>query len=1174
MAYDQHSTYEPPRRAYQTRAPAPATGQQSYNDYADFASTPFDHYEQYDQPAHAQARHQQYGGHEANYAPSVKQGYDNRYEQAQSASQYHEPRFDQQYAPPEEYGQDRHYDARYQPRAPQQRSPPHVHQGLPPNAGSMRSDTSGQPALEQYDHRDNGYAPPVNGYGYAQPQEANHGHVHASSKSSMDEWKAKERSRLQAETRSPQTLPFDNAFPDFGNQKQARPGSKGSEGKHAGSRSQHEQRPKTAGQQQPQGSWENSYDTAAHGPTRDQGAGHSNVRDYNHTHQGRPAQGQAPPHPSGHQLGSPIDQHFDFGLGQDPSPPTNGYHPDSYAHSASQQQDYASSRQAERAAPQHRGPTAVPPLDTSRTQYQQTPVYNTSQPLSPTHVPPRPSTAQAARAQAVHQPAVPLSEPQSATFHDDYASVPQKPFAREDYGRPASLGDIIDDYGADPAPKPLQRKPTTREEEIEADMPDFDSAAPAQRLQANNASRGPAPTTIHPPAHPGLPHSSSAPDVRYDQPPIQHDPNTQAGYRPPPRHDGYHPGASSVPPQLPHTGAQDSRMRAGPPPDMQPPQAPFAHDPPVRRSLDDGRPMPYRNGPPPPQRFDAQGRPLPRGPPNGMRGGPMAMRGGPNGMRGGPNGMRGGPNGMRGNPNGMRGRGGPNGMPMGRGHPPRPDLDRQGTAWSDPGMNRAGSAPPTRGPLHGAHGMAAPPLTQQRSAPDQNPSSNNPDALPHHPVPVRPGLMENGGPGQAAKPPPVRNYGGTQSAPPIKGAPPHERQASKDHFAQPVTIGELEHLRSSVDASPDNAKKALILVKKLVEASTVLAAEGGRADPRTTVKNRERYVLEADKRLKKLVQGGYADAQFYLADCYGSGALGLEFDAKEAFKLYQAAAKGNHPEAAYRTAVCCEIGPEEGGGTSRDYAKAVQWYRRAATLGDGPGMYKLGAVLLKGLLGQQRNIVEAVIWLKRAAEKADADNPHALHELAQLYESDNTNPEIRNKLVADDSYARELFQKAATLGYKNSQFRLGQAYEYGHLGCTIDNRMSIAYYTKAAAQGEHQAELALSGWYLTGAPGILENSDTEAYLWARKAASSEPPLAKAMFAMGYFTENGIGCPQSMEEAKKWYSRAASYKFPKAIERLEELKRGGGKKDKSFPPPSNGKLTRKDQKRDEENCVVM
>ena len=349
--------------------------------------------------------------------------------------------------------------------------------------------------------------------------------------------------------------------------------------------------------------------------------------------------------------------------------------------------------------------------------------------------------------------------------------------------------------------------------------------------------------------------------------------------------------------------------------------------------------------------------------------------------------------------------------------------------------------------------------------------------------------------------------------------------------------------------------------------------------------------MDAHKRLKRLVAAGYPDAQFYMADCYGSGELGLGVDPSQAFNLYQAAAKAGHGEAAYRTAMSCEMGSQDGGGTRQDYPKAVQWYRRAAALGDASGMFKIGIILIKGLLGQPKNIGEGVTWLKRVAERGDCDNPQALFELAVLYESANTSPEVRNKVVADDNFARELFDKAAYMGHKYAQFRLGQAYEYGQLGHSIDNRQSIAWYSKAAAQGEHQAELALSGWYLTGAEGILEHSDMEAYLWARKAATSEPPLAKAMFAMGYFTETGIGCPASIDESKKWYGRAAckcqlamqrqmldmstdsmlpAYNFPKARERLEELRRNGVKGSK----PVNGKLSRKDQKRDEAECVVM
>lgn len=397
----------------------------------------------------------------------------------------------------------------------------------------------------------------------------------------------------------------------------------------------------------------------------------------------------------------------------------------------------------------------------------------------------------------------------------------------------------------------------------------------------------------------------------------------------------------------------------------------------------------------------------------------------------------------------------------------------------------------------------------------QSQTRDNPDSLPYHQTPQQPGQKPTGAPSQQpSRPPPVRQYNNDTSA--------GKRTSQSADKPAPVTQEELSRLRETVRKDPTDNKAQLALAKKLAEASNVLADENGRADPRTRDRNRQAYNGEALKMVKKLVGAGYNDAMFYLAECYGEGSLGLQVDPKEAFNLYQAAAKQNHAAAAYRTAVCCEIGPEEGGGTRKDLQKAFQWYKRASALGDVAAMYKMGIILLRGLLGQEKSIGEAVGYLKRAAEKADKENPHALHELGLLYES----PKNPTLLVRDEAEAFRLFNQAAKLGYKFSQFKLGQAYEYGLLGCAVDARNSIIWYTKAAAQGEHQSELALSGWYLTGSEGILEHSDIEAYLWARKAALAEPPLPKAMFAMGYFTEVGIGCPRSVEEAKRWYGRAA------------------------------------------------
>lgn len=157
------------------------------------------------------------------------------------------------------------------------------------------------------------------------------------------------------------------------------------------------------------------------------------------------------------------------------------------------------------------------------------------------------------------------------------------------------------------------------------------------------------------------------------------------------------------------------------------------------------------------------------------------------------------------------------------------------------------------------------------------------------------------------------------------------------------------------------------------------------------------------------------------------------------------------------------------------------------------------------------------------------------------------------------------------MGYAPSQYKLGMSHEYGHLGLAVDAKRAIAWYTKAAQQGEADAELALSGWYLIGHEPLIPQSNKEAFLWAKKAGNKG--LSKAEYAMGYFMEHGIGTTQNLEEARKWYIRAAGQGNARAIARLSD--KGSSSKAKggveSSLKPSDWKKSKEAQKGE---CVLM
>ncbi|KAH9824211.1 hypothetical protein DFH28DRAFT_1162551 [Melampsora americana] len=357
-------------------------------------------------------------------------------------------------------------------------------------------------------------------------------------------------------------------------------------------------------------------------------------------------------------------------------------------------------------------------------------------------------------------------------------------------------------------------------------------------------------------------------------------------------------------------------------------------------------------------------------------------------------------------------------------------------------------------------------------------------------------------------------------------------------------------------------------------------------------KEKASLTQEAIGLLQKLANRGHVESQFLLADSYtkgigtgGGGQLvpsGLivpstgpvgkssRQDYDRAFPLFVLAAKHGHVEAMFRAGQCLE----HGWGTRKERDKALQFYRKAAIAQHPLAMYRLGLADLNGDLGSPRRPKDGVKWLKRAAETADVSNPKPLHELALLHERG-----IEHVVFVDFDYAVELLARAAELGYAPSAYKLGECYEYGRMGCPQDSALSIHYYNIAAQQNHKEACFALTAWYLVGSSGVLPQSDTEAYLWAKKAA--EAGLAKAEYAIGYFTEVGIGTKRNERDAIDWFRKAAEHGDKRAMERLKNgsgrISGGAGASGGTGKGDLGGKSSGKkgkEGKEGKEDCLVM
>ncbi|KAK4994255.1 hypothetical protein LTR66_005666, partial [Elasticomyces elasticus] len=289
--------------------------------------------------------------------------------------------------------------------------------------------------------------------------------------------------------------------------------------------------------------------------------------------------------------------------------------------------------------------------------------------------------------------------------------------------------------------------------------------------------------------------------------------------------------------------------------------------------------------------------------------------------------------------------------------------------------------------------------------------------------------------------------------------------------------------------------------------------------------------LDAMNIVSFLADQHHPKAEFLRGMWLEFGKFNVRQDKREAFRCYARAADRGYARAQYRIGMQYE--------QSNDPIRALRHYNLGVDANDSASCYRLGMMILRGQHGQPQDFAKGLDLIKRAAQTADENAPQGAyvygmllaHELPQIVLPDGYLP-------YDEKGARVNIEKAAYLRFAKAQLKMGSAYELGTLGCDFNPALSLHYNALAARQGEPEAEMNISKWFLVGHDNVFAKNEELAYIYAQRAAHFDLPTAK--FAMGYFNELGIYVPQNLEKAVEWYEQAAKAGDVNALARLEGI----------------------------------
>ncbi|WP_306569624.1 MobP3 family relaxase, partial [Faecalispora jeddahensis] len=249
---------------------------------------------------------------------------------------------------------------------------------------------------------------------------------------------------------------------------------------------------------------------------------------------------------------------------------------------------------------------------------------------------------------------------------------------------------------------------------------------------------------------------------------------------------------------------------------------------------------------------------------------------------------------------------------------------------------------------------------------------------------------------------------------------------------------------------------------------------------------------------------------------------GIERNYKKALQWYKLAASGGHIHSNYCVAKMYYAGES----VLQDYDQAKKWYATAAEGKDKYAYYALGKMYDTGTGVEQNDQIAAAYF----AQASEEDVPYAHYRLAQFCETGRgmeQDVEVAQILYAKALKAfqeQELRQPDAS-----TELKIAQMYLYGK-GSELNIEEAVKWFQQSSEKNEPRAMYQMALLYRDGI-GIEANEIYAEDLFCKALAGflqleEETPSAQIEYKIAGMYARGDGTVQDSEQAFQWYLTAA------------------------------------------------